>query len=377
MKEIIKKIKKKGFTHIKVECEINIGRENSKKITRKSCTKCYHGKQTCPVCKNAPYKCESCNGERIKECTKCKSKGCSQCWDNGMLTCKKCDSTGHAKCEMCNGTGNIECLDCHGDWEEKQENKEAWNPNTCKEAIHNKLITENIHPEFTYSKVYRDGTVDTEWTFTIPIDNAEMLPSILKVFKEALEPCTGFWEDHNAGLHIALMTSGNMNDSSLDPARVETLKEYAKRLLFGMYACGTAKSYTRPWQYRKPQINERDKYSAINCKNNQLLEFRFFDPCYEAPNRILDYIRIMSAIVQFYALKAPVTIEKIKGKEMMMEGPNNRYCPGGTNNHNEERTFDKLFVNEESVARVAKEIEFLLGRDRVEDEFKRMGLKLK
>jgi hypothetical protein len=334
-------LKKKGFNYIKVEAEINCGREQQRITLKKRCPNCNQGSIACPDCQGKNI-CSHCNGNGTVEC-ECKGIGCGECWQEGRLVCKECSGTGKSsKCPTCKGRGRIKCPTCKGDWEEKTEEKKTIGTSALTNLLNEVLLRKGFtfdDNNVVYSNAYNDGSVDTEWTFTIHVKLAERLPEMIQIFKDCLKDFCAFWDETNAGLHISISHTPNPDNSRLEDDKLETFQKNSKNMLMGLYASATPTSYTRPWRYRRAKISNDDKYSAIYTHEKRFFEFRVFDVCYSHPERILDYIQVIASMTKFYGKRPGMKTEPYTGKMYMKSGPREDYH---VDHKNELRKFKSL-----------------------------------
>jgi hypothetical protein len=375
MKDTITTLKRKGFNYIKVEAEIRCGKENRDKLIKKACQKCNRGTIKCPDCNGNRHDCEKCNGLARVECPACQGIGCSECYDTGSVTCGNCLGEGSTGCPSCNGSGKIDCLECHGDYQEKRAKKKTINCSGLTELLKRKLISKGFKfddQNIAYSTVYNDPSVDTEWTFTIHVNLAERLPEFISLFKATLKPYTDIWDESNAGLHISVFSTPNPNDSLLDEKKLQTFQKHAKNVRMGLYATGTPNSYTRPLDFRKSQISDDDKYSAIFTHGKRYFEFRVFDPCFSEPKRILKYVKIIGNMMKFYGIRSTIATKPYTGNMLMKAGP--RAESSNRCRRNEDRRFRDLVETSEGKERLKEEIGMLLGRKSIRTEWKKLQM---
>lgn len=179
-----------------------------------------------------------------------------------------------------------------------------------------------------YAHFYNDGSVDSEITFTIKLDdpnNIYYLPEVIKSFKRLSDANGRSFTTSGAGMHMALLFNSSCtypSNTGMRQTRRRNMKRSVMQLLPALYFLAATDDNTRGiGPYRRPQISmdysadsrnmSNPKYSAISYRQGAM-EFRVFDTCYETPNRILDNIAVMANCVKFatIAYKSP-NIEKI------------------------------------------------------------------
>lgn len=215
------------------------------------------------------------------------------------------------------------------------------------------------HPKgpLAYAEFYNDGSVDSEFTFTIKLDNPQninLLPKVMRVwnnFTEAVQEDTGTLDISGSGMHMALINDSQCryptHATRAHLQRFDNFQRSMTLLLPAMYFLSSSNSTSRTMEYREPRITLYDgnrawserrqyKFSAITY-NEGALEFRAFEPCYENPEVILDNFVVMSnAVRKYWRSKYRKTgIEKIT-----------RRCHFG---NDENQRLDRLYVSVEHV----------------------------
>lgn len=181
------------------------------------------------------------------------------------------------------------------------------------------------HP-LVYCKFYDDGTVNSEFTFTLAVDKAKnvlLLKKIVDIFNELIEN-EGISSNHDrAGMHMALLNSkGAIYNPDYRPKRTEykrfgNFQKSMTLMLPALYFLSSCTGDTRYMQYRLPRIGSgqlrrgidsnyfspsNTKFSAIAYRGGAL-EFRVFDPCYERPEQILDNVIVMKNAMKYWRKK--------------------------------------------------------------------------
>lgn len=178
------------------------------------------------------------------------------------------------------------------------------------------------HP-LVYCNFYDDGTVNSEFTFTLSVKkskNVLLLKKIVDIFNELIEEEGVGSRNDQAGMHMALLNSkGATYDPNYSPKRIE-YKRFANfqksmtLMLPALYFLSSCDGTTRYMEYRLPRIGsgqlrrgiDRDYFSSENRKFSAIayrggaLEFRVFDPCYKRPEQILDNIVVMKNAMKYW-----------------------------------------------------------------------------
>jgi hypothetical protein len=170
-----------------------------------------------------------------------------------------------------------------------------------------------IHP-LVYSKFYNDGSVDSEWTFTIAASATDVLmrmPEIIEIWKSLAETMGADMVTRGAGMHTALLNSEGARYPSEENQFSEYLnfKTNTRLLLPALYMLAASDDTTRGLNFRRPRICNNDHRSAIDYRGGAI-EFRIFDTCYNDPQQILDNIVVIRNIMRYWTLdtiKKPIT----------------------------------------------------------------------
>jgi hypothetical protein len=268
--DAIKLIKSKGFSHIKVELEAELNRGDN-------------DRSDCPDCDEGFVHCENCD-------------------NSGYVTAT--DQSGNdyeVECLPCNGEGTQECGGCGG----RGVQESSWDTNDCQRWITERLAPE-INKAFTYVDFYDDGSVDSEITFTLPIDKAHYTIDIIKAFRDLAETITG--DNGNgidisgSGMHIAILPSGSYPSSKRLNARyIENFKREVTKLLPALFFSASHCEITRDLDYRHPRITDDEKYSAIYTLGDRCIEYRLFDTCYDQPEAFFDKVEVIAGTLKFYS----------------------------------------------------------------------------
>lgn len=296
-----------GASGLKIECEAQMNRG-----TEDVCDNCYEGSD---------------------DCNSCETRGeldCGDCDGNGSITeegvshdCATCHGSGNVTCTDCDGRGYVTCDYCHGDWERSGDRFTS--SGECLDFILDRLAqltNETVQAEsqstdwhegheafnpfswLRYAQFYNDGSVDSELTFTVPLDSIETLkkvPLVLQAFRD-LGAELDCMDVSGAGLHTSVLFTPDAvfpGESVLSNTRVQNFKKSMVQLLPALYFLGTHNEYSRSLSYREPRISsEGSKYSAIYY-NSGALEFRVFDTCYDHPEDVLDNIVVIGNSMKY------------------------------------------------------------------------------
>lgn len=185
------------------------------------------------------------------------------------------------------------------------------------------LATENADEEYyddlsdryewagplVFSRFYNDGSVDSEFTFTIKLDDPEnifLIPKIITIFNELAEDNGGGVDVRGAGMHTALINDRNgMYPVSISNTQFERYENFARSmplLMPALYFLATSNDTSRGLGYRRPGVGHDSHRAAIDYRGGAL-EFRIFDTCYDNPEAFLDNFVVMSNCMKYWTTR--------------------------------------------------------------------------
>lgn len=281
-----------------------------------------NGYTFCESCDEGWVTCSDCDGDHTWRCEECvfTAEGEVQEWC-GADNCNAYD--GYRYCEYCD-EGSRECADCDGDYERRSD--DDWDEVTCHDWLMEKLshlglaefregdwlelshgVQTEWHPigALAYAEFYRDGSVDSEFTFTIRFENEEsvfLLEDIVRLFRELGETIGNGIDVQGAGMHMALVFDencvypGSMSDRQT--RGYDNFRRSMTLLMPALFFLGAADDRSRGLRYRIPRTSG-DKYSAIAFRNGSL-EFRVFDTCYDNPVQVLDNLCVIAKCMRYW-----------------------------------------------------------------------------
>ena len=293
-----------GVTAIKVELEAQLNRGRSD-----HCGDCHDGMRYCDYCEEGRSECSECYGSGEVE------------GDEGQENCGDCDGEGYYNCSDCDGEWRWECGDCDGGDDNFSDERQ------CHDFILERLVPLGLAEEIgdedysyarkykpklplVFSKFYNDGSVDSEHTFTLSIENPEtvlLLPKFLEIFNELADAVGGDVETEGAGMHIALLQTeaGIYPDRDWTPqsGHMRNFRRSMNLLLPALYFLSSPNDISRSLSYRRPRIEiegtDGSKYFAINYGRGAL-EFRIFETCYANPEMILDNLVVIGNAMRYW-----------------------------------------------------------------------------
>lgn len=227
------------------------------------------------------------------------SSDCPNCHSDGETQCAECDGNGTigedlANCRVCDGEGWIQC---------SGHTSKEWEVEDCQEFIKENVSAE-ANKKLVFGEFYDDGSVDSEFTFTLMLDDLEYVTEFIQAFKKLGDTIGNGIKTEGAGMHVAILNQKKGNYPSGNQLSMKCFDNFAAtmaRLMPALFFLGSADHRSRGLNYRYPKVSE-DKYSAVNGGTGAL-EFRIFETCYDRPEAILDYVCVIAKCLQFYTAK--------------------------------------------------------------------------
>lgn len=264
------RILKAGFSHVKVELEGQIYRQGT-------------------------WKCDPCKGRGASECAKCEGKGVVIQPQNNLfgvetyINCKDCQGDGTSLCASCKGRGNLGSFT---------------DVNVCNSFM-KAFVSEKARKKLVYGKFYRDGSVDSEYTYTMHVNDLELMLEYFYAFKALAKACGKKIDVTGAGMHISVLPKENEGRYpcywNMPSANLNNFIREMRKLLPALYFLSTASNRTRSFTHRQPQISNGEKYSAIYTHGGTCFEYRVFETCYDRPEAFFDFIQVIANSLKFYA----------------------------------------------------------------------------
>lgn len=311
------KLSQFGLTGVKVELEAKFHRDRAPRR-----------RVTCSYCEEGRYECNDCGGSGHYTCSDCDGEGMIEV--DGQETGCNCDD-GYDSCDSCDGEGTHLCSRCEGDYVISSGDATVPDWNDMK-MVHD-IVLKRLQPlglsarlttedrlnrvrEFghiwkpisplVYSKVYVDGTVDTEMTFTLLLEDSRtilLLPKIVQAFVKLKEDIGQGIDVGNAGMHMSLLNSEGaiypVSHTTEQPAIFANFQKSMTLLLPALFFLASSNEKCRGMAFRTPVVSNNHKYSAIAYRGGGL-EFRVFETCYENPEGILDNMVVMLNCLKYW-----------------------------------------------------------------------------
>lgn len=368
---------------------------------------------------NRPYdddredNCSNCDGEGYNYCQACEEEGevtCSQCDGDGEISNPAFDALSESDqetadipqfldCETCAGEGVVNCSTCEGDARNlcsvcegtgaytgddapdsfgvDRTNYESGRPipGGCHRFIL-KHVPQAAADALIYAKFYNDGSVDSEYTFTLPLDKAHMAVHFIEAFNELAKAVNKKGPNtEGAGMHIAILNSRNGDyprGNSFNDAKAHHFVNAMTPLLPALYFLASATHKSRGLRYRPPQIDLYSKYAAISGENG-CFEYRIFETCYERPLAFIDFVIVIAKSLQFFKSTATATSGNI-GTLRLKDGTGiDRFFFSEKHMDALENGLKWLKPDYKTIAELGKERNFSVGKDAMRaNELKRV-----
>lgn len=329
--DAVEKLKNSPFkaTAIKVELEAHLGRSNAEANV---CVYCSEGMRSCTSCGGDWHRtCERCDGVGVIANNSTEFEQTTDCiCDDGSVLCTECFFGKAPNCADCNGYGTVS-----GD--------ASWSQRWCHATLMEKLSELGLaeskdelvklgkthlmsawHPKgaLKYAEFYSDGSVDSEFTFTLSLKNPEDIFLLEKIVRIWDTFCKDAGPDYNvsgAGMHMALLNhpeckyggaDNYQEPTSLDTRRFSNFSKSMSLLQPALFFLSSTDSSSRPLKFREPGVTTQ-KYSAIAYRESAI-EFRCFQTCYKNPSQILDNLVVIKNCMKYWRLNyKPSGVEKI------------------------------------------------------------------
>lgn len=180
-------------------------------------------------------------------------------------------------------------------------------------------------PWMRYGRFYDDGSVDSELTFTITLDDEDnifYLPTVVSAFSDLSDQVGHRFDVRGAGMHMALLFSKdcsyphnednylrreNPASHRLHRTKLLNFKRAVTSLLPALYFLASPDGTSRALEYRRPIVSiegdgsDGGKYSAVTYRSGAI-EYRVFDTCYDSPGNILDNVVIIGNTIKYLSM---------------------------------------------------------------------------
>ena len=206
-------------------------------------------------------------------------------------------------CQSCSGSGILGesvCTACLGEG----VTSEDFDPDRDRDLqrfYENSILPKSVKNSLVYSKMYHDGSVDTEYTFTLPIDKSHYVIDMIEGWNEMVEAIGAEQDVYGAGMHISLLTEREYpSGNTLPSAKISNFKEQLIKLLPSMFLLASSGKQSRSLQYRFPRIASNTKYSAVFTHRDTCIEYRLFETCYERPEAFIEFVGMIDRTLDYY-----------------------------------------------------------------------------
>lgn len=235
---------------------------------------------------------------------------CGQCDGDGEIFCD-CDEGEYEnngevlECTTCGGSGRVICNYCDGVG--RQENDSvSYSDDHCQEFILDS-VSAGCRQAITYSTFYYDGSVDSEFSVTIPLDKPEYAVELIKAFKALGDEMGNGIDTDGAGMHIAILSDPNgkygfSDENKILPGHWRNFQASVNHLMPALLFLASADHKSRNLNYRSPEVSDQKGY-AISLRDDSVIEWRVFETCYNRPEMFYDYLCVIANTLKFYTPK--------------------------------------------------------------------------
>lgn len=305
----------------------------------------------CGDCDDGRRECNECDGnyEDYSTCDECDGSGTRSAYTrmNGEIIpeheCEDCGGSGEVNCTYCD-EGWYDCGDCSGDDSEWGDDKKCntymmkrlaelglaeYLPDADSIQLSHHFATK-WHPiaPLMYSEFYRDGSVDSENTLTLSLEDpakvVDLLPKIIQIWNDLGDEIGNGVNLARAGMHMALLNDANCvypSDNRVgDDQRFKNFSKSMSLLLPALFFLGSGDDKSRELRFRQPRVAysygdwSDNKYSAVYY-NGGAVEFRVFNTCYDNPEVIFDNLVVMANCMRYWTSKyKPSGLSKITAR---------------------------------------------------------------
>lgn len=272
----VQRMKRQGFTHAKIELEAQLNRSYSDNYV------------DCETCDSGYVDCYDCDGTGVRETETSSNNGrilqvtevCGDCDGDGQTTCGECDGDGRQQADT--------------DWESESD---------C-EAFILRNVTPEARNALVYQQFYNDGSVDSEFTFTVRMEDIHLAVEFLDAFRLLSDEIGGGMDTYGSGMHLSVLTEGEYPCSTnLDRNKISNFKREVTKILPALYFVASPDHASRPLDFRHPLISD-DKsgdYPAICTHDDTILEYRIFETCYQQPEMLLENFEVIANTLKYYS----------------------------------------------------------------------------
>lgn len=245
--------------------------------------------------------------------------------------CSACDSAGRMRHELCSGRGRIDdafCAGCNGEGIQRCDSCFAAHIAWGSEVYIQQWLLRRMEPwglskreddgtyvpagALIFGYCYYDVSVDTEFTFTLSLEDPQsifLLPKIIGLWKELGESIGNAISVSNAGMHMAFLKTEDFTYpvpvseiaavKAKDAPYLANMEKSMRLLQPALFFLAAANQSSRSLHFRVPRVSA-EKYSSIHYSGGAL-EFRVFETCYDEPERVLDNFVVMRNCLRFWS----------------------------------------------------------------------------
>jgi len=264
---------------------------------------------------------------RDSDCYECEGTGFTYCMDcdDGSIDhdhydCPEGCDTGRDTCPTCDGDYRQDCGECEGAGEQDEDTPDWSDPVVCEDFIKD-AVPRSAREAIKYIKFYRDGSVDSECTVTVPIAKAAVLVHFIEAWVKLGQAIGNGMNIDRAGMHISILNDpdcfytpgSNRDHNRLDRDMMKNFSLAMTPLLPALFFLASPSQQSRGLEYRTPRISGQKSsvYPAICHHDYTTIEYRVFETCYDNPLMLVDFLITIAKTLQFYKPEATDTSMKL------------------------------------------------------------------
>lgn len=179
---------------------------------------------------------------------------------------------------------------------------DKWSDDTCNYFILDQ-VSKTTRERLVYSQFYWDGSVDSEFTFTVPINHPEDVIEFMHAWNALVKEIGNGCDVRGAGLHTCILNSEDRDyphGNRMNLAYEANFTNAMTSLLPALYCLASCDYRSRSLDFRHAKIGS-NKYNAVSSRDHTCFEYRCFETCYNYPERFYDYICVIAQTLQFYS----------------------------------------------------------------------------
>lgn len=314
--------------------------------------------------------------------------------DEGDDECGNCDGEGLVNCEMTHAIvyddegnprqlpwggdqredscvecsdGQVACSYCEGSGYRRSDNDDEWNNGNCHNFIINH-VSQACKNATIYSGFVYDGSVDSEFKFTVPLtwEGLGFAIEYIRAFKALARQIGNGLDVQGAGMHITILRSEDGSyphrNGRIETVPFENFKQNMTKLMPALFLLASEDNKSRGMSYRRPGVQITSHGHAIagaGSGETGALEWRVFETCYRRPRMLFDFICVIAKGLSYYAPAVePVKFRSKIGKLEFLDS--------------DSQGLHRYFHTEKHLVALKQGLKYLLPDHRTESEVLRL-----